>query len=75
MVILYVVFYRLSDIHIYAISFVDRTDATGAGVLSGVRRQVVRETLRRVLLRRLFVFFQTERQTEDRVHVHWYVPG
>lgn len=50
-----------------------RTYPADTGVLSGVRRQVVWKTLRRLLLRRLLLFFQAERQEADRLHVYRYV--
>ena len=52
----------------YCLSF--RPHTTRARPVQGVRRQVVREALRRLLLRRLLLLLQAEHQEAHRLHMH-----
>lgn len=56
-----------------SLHFFRRTNVADSSVLPGVRWQIVWKTLRRLLLWRLFLFFQTQRQEEDHIHVYRYV--
>ena len=47
-----------------------RSHVTRACSVQGVRRQVVRKALRRLLLRWLLLLLQAEHQEEDRLHLH-----
>lgn len=47
-----------------------RKNATDAGCLQGLRRPILRETLRSLLLRRLFVFLQAVGASRRPIHLH-----